>query len=439
MGLIDRDSGRLRLSIRELVESRNGYTWKTWLVQGFKDARGRWVRRKFKDRREAEVFMAAKKMEMMTLQKGLHPVMTSLPLVRLREAEAAVERLDELRALLPSGVSEVSLLDAVAFYSEHLRRTRMVEAVDVRTARVQCFRCKSSRGMRPRSVANAENTIKAFERWLRLLPRYSERSVVEDWTPPVMEVTAEDVMGFSASRRGRGGRLAAAKTRDNVRGDLRSFFAWCMGMENNAPMLGVERRWHVENPAASVPKEKPARGVPLVLSVADAAALMRDVEGVRDGYLVQYFALALFAGIRPSGELEKLAVHEGLRAPCREAGGRPLLDLERGVITIPADVAKTGRKRVITLQGNLRAWLEAYVGPVLPRGHDRVVLTIRKRCGLGHDVLRHSFISYHVAAFGSKGRTALEAGNSEAIIDRHYLNLPTEAEGRAFFSIMPTG
>ena len=279
--------------------------------------------------------------------------------------------------------------------------------------------------------------MRAFERWLRLLPRYCDRSFVEDWTPPVMEITGEDVQAFLASLRGRNGRLASPKTRDNVRAELRAFFAWCMGIEKNVPMPGVQRRWHVENPAASVPREKPARGVPLVLSVADAAALMGDVERLREGDLVQYFALALFAGSRPSGELEKLAVHEGLRAPCREAGGRPLLDLERAVITIPADIAKTGRKRVVTMQANLKAWLEAYAGPVFPRGHDRAVQAIRKRRALGHDVLRHSFISYHVGAFGSKSRTALEAGNSEAIIDRHYLNLPTEAEGRAFFSIMP--
>lgn len=436
-GLKDKGAGGWRLSIRELVESQDGYTWRTWLVQGFKDERGRWARRKFKDRREAEVFMAAKRMEVMTLQKGLHPVMTSLPLIRVREAEAAVERLGELTAGLPSGEPAVSLLDAVAFYCEHVRQTRLVEAVDMREARIQCFRCKSSRGIRPRSVSSAEGTIKAFERWLRLLPRYNGRSFVEDWTPPVVEVTAEDVRGFIASLRGRDGGVAAPKSRENARGNLRAFFAWCMGIENNVPMPGVRRRWHVENPAAAVPKEKVVRAVPVVLSVEEAGALMKDVESVRGGGLVPLFALALFAGIRPSGELEKLAAHEGLRAPCREAGGRPLLDLERCVITIPADVAKTRRKRVVTMQGNLKAWLDAYPGPVFPRGHARAVLAIRKRRALGYDVLRHSFISYHVGAFGSKSRTALEAGNSEVIVDRHYLNLPTEAEGRAFFSIMP--
>jgi hypothetical protein len=438
---MDKFKGRWRLSVRELKESRNGYTWTTWMVQGFKDAQGRWGRRKFKDRREAEAFMASKRMENVTLQKGLSPAMTSLPLVRLREAEMAVEKLEALRVRLPDGEPTPSLLDAVEHYTEHLLRMRAVQSVSVRDARIECLRDKSARGMRPRSVDQAESTLKAFEAWLRLRPRYLDRSFVEDWTPPVREVTVEDVAEFLGSLRGKSGEVAAPKTRNNVRAELRSFFAWCMGMENDSPMPGVVRRWHVENPAASVPKEQTEEGVPEVLAVEAAVNLMKEVELVRGGEVVPYFALALFAGIRPGpgGELVKLAAHEGLNVPHRSAGGRPLMDFERGTLTIPADVAKTGRKRVVTIQDNLKAWLAAYPGPVFPRGHDRVIKSIRKRCGLGHDVLRHSFISYHVAAFGSKGRTALEAGNSEAIIDKHYLNLPTEAEGRAFFSIMPAG
>lgn len=124
--------------------------------------------------------------------------------------------------------------------------------------------------------------------------------------------------------------------------------------------------------------------------------------------------------------------------PCREAGGRPLIDLERKVITITADISKTGRKRIITIQPNLLRWLERYGLEILPANGRTGIDNIRADCTLGHDVLRHSFISHHVAAFGSKGRTALEAGNSEAIIDAHYLNLPTEEEGKAFFQILPS-
>jgi integrase len=437
-GMAEKAAGRWRLSIRELHESRNGYSWKTWLVQGWKDERGRWVRRKFKDRRAAEAFLATKRLENMTQQKGLLPVLTSLSLVRLREAEMAVEKLEAVRADLPDDEPMPTLLEAVAHYSDHLRRTRAVEKISMREARIQCFRDKAARGMRHRSVVEADNFMKAFEAWLRLRPRYTSKSFLEDWTPPVQEVTTADVVEFLAGLRGKNGLIAKPKTRNNGRAILRSFFGWCIGMENDTPMPGVMRRWHVENPAAAVPVEQVEAGVPEVLSVQAAAELMVDVERTRGGWLVPFFSLALFAGIRPKGELRKLAAHEGLNAPHRSAGGRPLMDFEREVITIPAEVSKTGRRRVLTIQKNLIAWLKAYPGPVFPVGHTEAIAAIRRKHGLGHDVLRHSFISYHVAAFGSKGRTALEAGNSETIIDKHYLNLPTEAEGRAFFSIMPS-
>jgi hypothetical protein len=43
--------------------------------------------------------------------------------------------------------------------------------------------------------------------------------------------------------------------------------------------------------------------------------------------------------------------------------------------------------------------------------------------GLTHDVLRHTYISMFVAKFRSMGEAALQAGNSESIIRRHYLDL----------------
>ena len=45
-----------------------------------------------------------------------------------------------------------------------------------------------------------------------------------------------------------------------------------------------------------------------------------------------------------------------------------------------------------------------------------------------HNVLRHTFISMTVGAFKSVGDASLQAGNSESIIRKHYLDLKTEAE-----------
>jgi len=52
--------------------------------------------------------------------------------------------------------------------------------------------------------------------------------------------------------------------------------------------------------------------------------------------------------------------------------------------------------------------------------------------------MRHTFISMHVAKYRSMGEAALQAGNSESIIRKHYLDLKTAAEAERFFGIRPT-
>lgn len=56
-----------------------------------------------------------------------------------------------------------------------------------------------------------------------------------------------------------------------------------------------------------------------------------------------------------------------------------------------------------------------------------------------HDVLRHTFISMYVGKFRSVADAALQAGNSEEIIRRHYLDLKSQAEAARFFAIVPCG
>ncbi len=56
---------------------------------------------------------------------------------------------------------------------------------------------------------------------------------------------------------------------------------------------------------------------------------------------------------------------------------------------------------------------------------------------LPENCFRHSFISYKVAATGDIARVSLDAGNSPKEINRHYRELVTEEEGRAWFSIRP--
>jgi len=114
--------------------------------------------------------------------------------------------------------------------------------------------------------------------------------------------------------------------------------------------------------------------------------------------------------------------------------------------------ARCAGTRLAPITDNLAKWLSPLVkesGPVWPTGQ-----TWRERArkisvaqnataeaaGLlpwRHNSLRHSFCTYRAAATKNVPQVALEAGNSAATIFSQYRALATEAEGEAWFSIMP--
>jgi integrase len=218
---------------------------------------------------------------------------------------------------------------------------------------------------------------------------------------------------------------ATAKTQNNRRATLSTFFKYAC-----APAQG----WLLENSVKAIARQRPGRnrGSAPALNAAQAAELMTHVETGHGGALVPYFALCLFAGIRPEGEITKLPAAD--------------VRVETAAITIEPWVSKVNMRRLITIQPNLAAWLRAYPlheYPVIP-SKDKMknvagkITRVRRQFKLGHDVLRHTFISMHVGKFRSMGDAALQAGNSEEIIRKHYLNVITPQEADAFFRIMPS-
>jgi integrase len=150
------------------------------------------------------------------------------------------------------------------------------------------------------------------------------------------------------------------------------------------------------------------------------------------GFLVPFFALALFGGIRPDwkhGEISKLRPRD--------------IDMASAVIRIEPDVSKVNEKRTLKIQPNLALWLQKYpiekYPQIPPRNVDRVLREVRQQFGLGHDVLRHTYISMTVGAFRSVGDASLQAGNSEAVIRKHYLDLKSTEEADQFWRIVPCG
>ena len=147
--------------------------------------------------------------------------------------------------------------------------------------------------------------------------------------------------------------------------------------------------------------------------------------------MVPYFALTLFAGIRPDwqhGEISRLRPKD--------------IRLDTDVILIEPEVSKVNEKRSIKIQPNLRKWLENYPIDgyrIIPKRFRYLKEGVRARFKLPHDVMRHTYISMLVGAFRSVGDAALQAGNSESVIRKHYLNLKSEEESKQFWNIVPKG
>jgi len=390
---------KITITLSEAEESKDGYTWKTFLVQGWQEA-GKWKRKKFKKLRDADAFVDQLQVRLKNAGGAKHLIQTRMTEEQAREAEDAFHRLG----------GRYAMREAIDYFLAHYCNPDF--KITIKAAKVKFLGAKELT-IRAVSIRQLEATLNQFETFLENVH--------------IHEITPGDVERYLRSVRAKNGKdPASKKTWNNYRADLSSFFSWC---------VEEPQKWIGRNPASSVKSFKPkelGRKEPEILTIEQVEKLMAYAAEYAGGQMARYFALAIFAGIRPGpdGELVKLARH-----PDRDK----LIDLKRGVIKIPAEVSKVHQKREIKIRPNLRAWLENTAAEILPTNHDRMVKHIRKKHALGHDVLRHCFISYHVSAFRSVGDAAIEAGNSESIIKDHYLNLVGVTEGEAFWKILPAG
>ena len=107
-------------------------------------------------------------------------------------------------------------------------------------------------------------------------------------------------------------------------------------------------------------------------------------------------------------------------------------------------VKKRGKsRRMAPLLPNLKKLLKPLAeasGKIWPHSHPYLYELMREAAAaaeikLKDNALRHSFVSYRVAATKNVPQVALEAGNSQQIIDSNYRELVTEADSQAWFSI----
>jgi len=152
--------------------------------------------------------------------------------------------------------------------------------------------------------------------------------------------------------------------------------------------------------------------------------------------LKPFLVLCAFCGLRAA---------EARRLDWRE------VNFSEGFIEVKASKAKTASRRLAPLPENAAAWLRPFAKPegtvvelsrlihALQRLGKRVNKTLtengKKPMKMPRNALRHSFVSYRLAALQSPNQTALEAGHDVKILFRHYRELVTKTEAEKWFAI----
>ena len=360
-------------------------------VAGWLD--GKRVRKNFATRAEAEAERQVREIYRLQSETGVRTTVTRLAEDQLQEAEAVFRRLAGQAYTLSFCVEYV-----LTNYRAPERQKLLADAVTDYVA------------AKEHEFEQDQISVPQMARIRMDLKRLKQHFVAKT----VADLTVSSLISFLEVGH------PGMKTFNNRRGILSTFLKFAF-----------QRGWIAENPIPKVPHHRirRRRGMARTFTVTQARTLMEHFETFEDGRWVPYFALCLFAGIRPGvpdGEITKL-----------EASA---VDLKTGIISISADVSKVREPRKVKIQPNLAAWLQAYPlnkFPIVVGNFQKRRGKFAEKFGLTHDVLRHTFISMFVAKFRSLGEAALQAGNSESIIRKHYLDLKSTEEADDFFGILP--
>lgn len=187
----------------------------------------------------------------------------------------------------------------------------------------------------------------------------------------------------------------------------------------------IERGELQRNPLVfKLPKDRSKRP-PAIFKPSDVTKILSTApDTIRPALAIQ-----CFAGLRRAEVLR-------LQWDC--------VNLLENHIEVTAGTAKTASRRLVTMTPNLKAWLQPLAkssGPVAPLPDKYRFDLDRHLSSIGatwkDNGCRHSFISYLIAQKDNAALVAKEAGNSEAIIHKHYKALATKTEAAQYFAIMP--
>jgi integrase len=290
-------------------------------------------------------------------------------------------------------LGDTPLMPAV---EEYLRRSRGVTlGVKVPEIVVEFLAAKRGDGVSHRYVLQLKQTLTRFE---------------TAFPGPILEITAEQIDKWLRDAK------VLPRTRNGYLTQLRVFFGF------------AKQHGYLSRKDATEPELLKKAKVGDTDSEVFTPDELQKLLTAAPVHLIPLLAIGGFAGLR-AAEI------------CRLNWGA--VDLERKLIELRAGQAKTASRRIIPVSDNLKAWLELVPerkGSVIA-DHDyfRQATALARKIGMRwpQNALRHSFISYRLAEVEDAAKVALEAGNSPAIIFKHYRELVTGDASAKWFAIMP--
>ncbi len=211
------------------------------------------------------------------------------------------------------------------------------------------------------------------------------------------------------------GRAYSAVSRNNWRVMLHTLFAFF-----------VRRGWLAVNPVSSIERwgdvEKPVG----ILTPEEGRKLF---EANRDLPVAGRLALEAFGGFRYSSA-KRLVKRD--------------INFEDHGISLPAGRIKTGKRFYVdSFPDNLWLWINHVTEgcwKMTPRQYQEGKRYAFARAMIPHpkNCLRHSFATYHVAAFKNVGETAtILCHTNLSMLNRHYRGMATHRQGLEWFEIRP--
>jgi integrase len=285
-----------------------------------------------------------------------------------------------------------TIMDAATFYRQHIESIERSCTVDELISAL--LQRKEADGKRDRYLKDLRNRLAHFSKQFgsRVIATISSNEC-DDW-----------LRAFKLS----------AQSRNNYRAVLSVLFSYA-----------ESRGYCSVNPVTKTGKAKVADKPVEVLTPEQTRRLLANAEPD----MVPYIAIGAFAGLR-AAELERLSWQE--------------VRLDRNFIEVSAAKSKTARRRLVTIQPNLKMWLEplARMAGFVTPPNPRVKLDLsRKRAGIKRwpaNGLRHSFASYHLAHFKDAPATALQLGHSTtAMLFGHYREVVTPESASRYWLLLP--